>query len=114
MREALLDFMSSLGFTSQAFARGEDFLRSAGRRTTRCLIADVQMPEMGGLELHERLAAAGDRIPTVLITAYPDEGVRARALGAGVLGYLVKPFSDAALLGCIRSALQRQSEIDHE
>jgi FixJ family two-component response regulator len=113
VREALVDFMNSLGFISQAFARSEDFLRSDWRRTTQCLIADVQMPDMSGLELHEHLARSGEPMPTVLITAYPDENVRARALGAGVLGYLVKPFSDAALLGCIQSALERRRELHH-
>jgi FixJ family two-component response regulator len=110
MREALVDFMSSLGFISQAFGRSRDFLRSEWRRTTQCLIADVHMPEMSGLELYDHLAVSSDPIPTVLITAYPDENVRARALSAGALGYLVKPFSEAALLGCIHAALDRSPD----
>jgi CheY-like chemotaxis protein len=65
------------------------------------MIADVQMPGMTGIELHNRLVASGQPIPTILITAFPDEGARERALQAGVIGYLAKPFSEAELLACI-------------
>jgi FixJ family two-component response regulator len=70
-----------------------------------CLIADMQMPGMTGLELHNRLVTSGEPIPTVLITAFPDERARERALQAGVVGYLTKPFSENELLAYIRSAL---------
>jgi FixJ family two-component response regulator len=66
------------------------------------------MPGMSGLELHKRLIASGRRIPTVLITAYPDETVRTKALRAGVIGYLTKPFTDAELLDCVNSALEHR------
>jgi CheY-like chemotaxis protein len=65
----------------------------------------MQMPVMTGLELHQRLSTSGKPIPTILITAYPDDAVRERALSAGVIGYLSKPFGDEDLLACIRSAL---------
>jgi len=72
---------------------------------TSCLIADVQMPGMTGLDLHRHLSASGKPIPTILITAYPDDSVRERAVAAGAIGYLSKPFDENDLLACIRSAL---------
>ncbi len=105
VREATKGLMKAVGFIAEAFPGAEDFLRSGRRHDTSCLIADVQMPGMSGLELHSRLAASGKPIPTILITAYPDERVRERALRAGVICYLTKPFNEDELLGCIRSAL---------
>jgi FixJ family two-component response regulator len=105
IREALTGLMESLGFVAEAFAGGEDFLSSKHRQSTSCLIADVQMPGMTGPELHSRLMASDKPIPTILITAYPDDRVRARALQAGVRCYLAKPFNEDDLLACIRSAL---------
>jgi FixJ family two-component response regulator len=105
VREALTGLMKSLGYRAAAFRSAEDFLNSKRRRGAACLIADVQMPGMTGPELHDRLVASGEPIPTVLITAYPDEAARARALRAGVMGYLTKPFCEDDLLECIRSAL---------
>jgi FixJ family two-component response regulator len=105
VREAMTDLMDSLGFAAEAFASAGDFLRSDALRSTSCLIADVQMPGMSGLELRRHLVASGTAIPTILITAYPDDEVRAHALKTGVVGYLAKPFSDDELIGCIDSAL---------
>jgi FixJ family two-component response regulator len=105
MREAVKGLMKSLGYRVEASASAEEFLRSRHVRRTSCLIADVQMPGMSGLDLHRHLSASGKVIPTVLITAYPDDGVRERALAAGVIGYLSKPFDENDLLACIRSAL---------
>jgi FixJ family two-component response regulator len=105
IREALTGLMKSLGYRAVAFQSAEDFLQSKRRHRAACLIADVQMPGMTGPELHDRLIASGEPIPTILITAYPNETVRARALQAGVKGYLTKPFSEDDLLACIRSAL---------
>ncbi len=107
VREATKGLMKSLGFTVEAFPSAEDFLASRHLRRTSCLIADVNMPGMTGLELHRRLKAAGKTIPTILITAYPDDGVRARALTNGVICYLSKPFDEDDLLVCISSALAR-------
>ena len=108
--EATRDLMDAAGYAAATFPSAESFLRSDRRQRTSCLIADVQMPGMTGLELHTRLAASEKPIPTVLITAYPDERVRARALKAGVICYLTKPFTEEALLGCIQSALGRDDE----
>jgi FixJ family two-component response regulator len=107
VREATMSLMRALGFTSEAYPCAEDFLKSDGLQRTSCLIADVRMPGMSGLELYRRLVASGKPIPTVLITAHSDDGVRARALQAGIICYLTKPFREDDLLGCIRSALDR-------
>ena len=80
MREALRGLMKSLGYTAEAFASAEEFLSSLQVPLTSCLIADVQMPGMSGLELHRHLVASGKTIPTILITAYPDDSLRNRAL----------------------------------
>jgi FixJ family two-component response regulator len=105
MREALGLLMKSLGYTAEAFASAEDFLSSRQIPGTSCLIADVQMPGMTGLELYHHLVAAGKTIPTILITAYPDDSMRERALGDGVVCYLSKPFDENDLLACIRSSI---------
>ena len=105
VREAIRGLMRSLGYTAQAFRSAEEFLTSRQVPHTSCLIADVQMPGMTGLELHRHLVASGKTIPTILITAYPDDSVRERALGDGVVGYLSKPFDENDLLACIRSSL---------
>src|SRR5216684_2133833 len=98
-------FMRSLGYRVEAVASAQEFLSSRLVRRTSCVIADVQMPGMTGLELYQRLSTSGKRVPTILITAYPDDGVRERALSAGVVGYLSKPFEEDDLLACVRSAL---------
>lgn len=105
VREALTSLMRSLRYTVTAFESAEDFLNSSRRKNTSCIIADVQMPRMTGPDLHRELVASGNPIPTILITAYPDEVVKARALRAGVKGYLTKPFNENDLLACLRSAL---------
>ena len=99
--------MQALGFTIEAFPSAVDFLASSNVRHTSCLIVDVQMPRMTGTELHSRLVGSGYDIPTILITAYPDDSARTRALGQGVVGYLTKPIDEEVLLGCVESALQR-------
>jgi FixJ family two-component response regulator len=105
VREALTGLIKSLGYRAVAFQSAEDFLNPKERHGAACLIADVQMPGMTGPELHGRLVALGKPIPTILITAFPDEAVRTRALHAGVKCYLTKPFSEEDLLACLRSAL---------
>ena len=105
VREATKGLMKSLGFTAKTFSSAADFLTSRHLRRTACLIADVNMPGMTGPELHDRLRDLGSTIPTILITAYHDDNVRARALSAGVICYLRKPFDEDDLLVCIHSAL---------
>jgi FixJ family two-component response regulator len=110
VREALTSLVRSLGYAAVAFECAEAFLKSNGRRRLACVIADVQMPGMSGLELHARLVAAGEPIPTILITGFPDEKLRERALQAGVIGFLTKPFGEDDLLACIRSILGRHEK----
>ena len=105
VREALTGLMKSLGYRAAAFQSAEEFLNSKQRHSAACLIADVQMPGMTGPELYGRLVASGERIPAILITAYPNETVRVRALNAGVQCFLTKPFSEDDLLECIQTAL---------
>jgi FixJ family two-component response regulator len=105
VREALTSLLKSLGYRTVAFQSAEEFLNSKGRHSAACVIADVQMPGMTGPELFNRLTASGEPISTILITAYPDEMVRARSLEAGVKCYLTKPFTEDDLLACLRSAV---------
>ena len=104
-REGIGDLVSSLGFDADTFERAEHFLQSNNLNRTSCLITDVRMPGMTGLELHDRLVAAGKRIPTIVITAFPKESDRRRAVQAGILCYLAKPFDERQLVDCITSAL---------
>lgn len=112
VREATMSLMKALGFDSKAFNSAEDFLLSEHRLCTACVISDVQMPGMTGLELHRRLLASDNPIPTVLITAHADENLRASALKAGVIGLLTKPFKEKDLMGCINSALGRKEPME--
>ena len=105
-RESMRKLVTLLGYTVEAFASAADFLKSPVVPETDCLVADVQMPGMTGVELHKRLIEAGHAIPTILVTAYPNEAVRDRALKNGVVCYLPKPVDDDHLERCLRSALQ--------
>jgi FixJ family two-component response regulator len=104
-RESMRRLMRSLGYTVEAFPSAADFLASPRLVETACLIADVHMPAMTGLELYRHLIAAGYAIPTILVTAYPDDDVRARALNDGVVCYLRKPVDEKHLMRCLRAAL---------
>ena len=97
--------MRALGYSVEAFPTAADFLASPRLVETACLIADVHMPAMTGLELHKRLIEAGYEIPTILVTAYPDEDVRVRALRDGVVCYLRKPLDQEHLVRCVHAAL---------
>jgi FixJ family two-component response regulator len=103
--ESMRRLMRSLGYTVQTFPSAADFLASPRLGETVCLIADVNMPGMNGDELHRRLIASGYAIPTILMTAYPDDLVQARARKDGILCYLHKPLDENHLIECIRSAL---------
>jgi FixJ family two-component response regulator len=100
-------FLRSVGLIAKAFSSGEEFLRSPELSRTGCLVVDFDMPRMNGLDLHNSLSQLGKEIPTVLITAYPSEAIHARALQAGVICFLPKPFDEDDLLSCIRTALDR-------
>jgi len=106
MRETMKDLLDSAGFSAVTFTSAESFLKSKRARTVSCLITDMRMPGMTGLELHRQLVASGAAIPTVLVTAYPEEHTREQALEEKVICYLAKPFPADELLACIRSAIQ--------
>ena len=99
--------MRSIGVVAQAFSSGEEFLRSPELSRTGCLVVDYNMPKMSGLDLLNNLSRLGNEIPTILITAYPSDDIRARALQAGVICFLPKPFDESDLLNCIQAALDR-------
>ena len=104
-RESMRRLMRSLGYSVEAFPSAADFLASPRLGETACLIADLHMPAMTGLELHRRLIDMGHAIPTILVTAFPDNDVRARALNDGVVCYLRKPVDEEHLMRCLRAAL---------
>jgi FixJ family two-component response regulator len=106
MRDTTKDLLESAGFSAATFARAVSLLTYKRLDKVACLIADMRMPEMSGLELHQRLVALHRTIPTILMTAYPDERVRAQALKANVVCYLAKPFAAEELLTWVRSATQ--------
>ena len=103
-RESMRRLMRSLGYTVEAFSSAADFLASPRLVETACLIADVHMPAMTGVELYRHLIEAGYTIPTILVTAYPDDVDRARALNDGVVCYLRKPVDEKHLMRCLRAA----------
>ena len=111
-RESKRKLIMLLGRTVEAFPSAVDFLASRHLPETACLVADVHMPGMTGLELHRHLVDAGYAIPTILVTAYPDDVVRDRALRDGVVCYLSKPVDDNHLERCLRSALQPGTPIE--
>jgi FixJ family two-component response regulator len=112
MREALKSLMRSVGFRAETFASGEEFLNSNRLRETACLILDLQMPGISGLELQNRLAALQNRVPVVFITAHGNEEDRKRALQAGAVDFLRKPFSEEALLDAVHVALETSQGSD--
>jgi len=106
MRSALQGLMKSVGLLAQTFASSEEFLQSNQLHQVACLIADIRMPGISGLELQTRLNAENCRIPTIFITAHGDEKMRMQALRAGAVEFLAKPFDDTALLDSVRAALE--------
>ncbi|WP_422002486.1 response regulator transcription factor [Reyranella sp.] len=105
VRAALDNLLRSMGMTVVTFGSAEEFLDSPRRDEVSCLVADVQMPGMGGLALHRQLAAESRRVPIILITAFPKDHVRREVEADGAFGYLAKPFESASLLACIDRAL---------
>lgn len=106
-REAIARLMKSAGFTVEAFPSTQAFLSSPNVRNSSCLIVDLHYPRMTGIELHRRLVESGYTIPTILISGYLDDSVRARALADGIICCLTKPCDEDALFGCVSSALER-------
>jgi FixJ family two-component response regulator len=107
MRSALQGLLKSVGLPAQAFASAEDFLKSGQQQQVGCLVADIRMPGMSGLELQAKLNADQCRIPTIFITAHGDEKMRMQALRAGAVEFMAKPFDDEVLLESVRAALER-------
>jgi len=105
-RESTRKLVALLGYTVQTFPSAADFLGSSLLSETACLIADIHMPGMTGVELHGQLIKLGYTIPTILVTAYPDETVRKQALKDGVFCYLSKPVDDRELESCLRTVLK--------
>jgi len=105
MREAIQSLLRSVGFRAKTFASGEQFLQSDQIENTACLILDVRMPGMSGLDLQRRLMATQCRIPIVFVTAHGEEEALSRALQEGAVDFLLKPFSEEALLNAIQVAL---------
>ncbi len=106
VRESLPDLIKEFGFASETFSSAEEFLASGGMARTRCLILDVAMPGMCGPELQDELNRRKIRIPIVFITGQLDERLRSRLIGQGAIAYLIKPFSDAAMLEALNCAFQ--------
>jgi FixJ family two-component response regulator len=106
VREATEALLRSLGYHASTFASAEEFLQSEQVSNTSCLITDVQMPPgLSGVDLQDRLIARGHRIPIIFITGYPDDSVRARAMKAGAVAFLGKPYNHDHLLGYVEKAL---------
>jgi FixJ family two-component response regulator len=105
VRVATNRLVRSLGYVTHAFASADEFLRSPQVNATSCVIADVHMPGMNGVELQRRLRAQGSRLPFIFITAFPDASIRARALEGGAVELLAKPFDAATLIKCLDVAL---------
>jgi FixJ family two-component response regulator len=105
VRVAVADIVRSMDLTANMFASGQDFLSSNSLADTACIIADVQMPGLNGIELQQALTAKKLKIPIIFITAYPDERIRTKALDGGAICFLNKPFGGSAIIECIERAL---------
>lgn len=105
VRESTKSFVRSLGYRAVTFGSAEEFLESAHLTATACLITDVQMPGLSGVELQDRLIADGYRVPVIFVTGFPDDRLQRHVLKSGAIGYLCKPFSEDRLIACIDAAL---------
>jgi two-component system, LuxR family, response regulator FixJ len=106
LRRSLRNLLRSVGFGVETFASAEEFLRSAPRGSTRCLVLDLRMPGMSGLDLLRQLAVEDSHIPVVILTAHGDVETRRRSLQAGAVAFLDKPFRSVALLDAVRAAVR--------
>ena len=105
VRESLPDLLREFGFAAQAFSSAQEFLSSDYLNETRCLILDVAMPGMSGLDLQKELKRRGKEIPIIFITGQKDEDIQKQAFGQGAVRFLYKPFSDSILLDAVNAAL---------
>jgi FixJ family two-component response regulator len=105
VRDAMRTLVNSFGLEANTFACAEAFLQSGRVEETCCLITDWQMPGMSGVELQELMVAKGYSTPIIFVTAFPEERIRSRVLGAGAVGFLAKPFTEESLIGCLERAL---------
>jgi FixJ family two-component response regulator len=112
VRAATNNLLASHGYPVETFASAEEFLQSAQLSNSSCVIADVQMPAMSGLDLLMHVRALGHKAPFIFITAFPEEGVRARALKAGAICFLAKPFAGPVLIDCVETALNQYRGAD--
>jgi FixJ family two-component response regulator len=110
VRAATENLVRSLGFTANTFASAEEFLKSSRLRETSCVITDVHMPGMTGVELQAYLLAHDVNVPIIFITAFPEERTRDRVHAAGAIGFLSKPFDGGAMIQCIDKALAQDDE----
>jgi FixJ family two-component response regulator len=106
VRESTEGLVRSLGYLAATFSSAEEFLSSERLHDTSCLITDLQMPGLSGVELQRRLIAGGHHMPIIFITAFPEESVRARAMEAGAVCFMSKPYSEDRLIGCLDMALK--------
>jgi FixJ family two-component response regulator len=111
-RDGIRELIESLGYNAVAFASAEHFLQSGVIAHTTCMIVDLQMPGLNGLELQEALRAKGYHTPVIVITAFPNETRRKRALDGGAVGFLSKPFDEASLIRCLTAAIKSPSQVD--
>jgi FixJ family two-component response regulator len=109
-RDGIRELVEALGYKTVTFKSAEDFLQSGIVATTSCLITDLQMPGLNGLELQEAIQSRGYWTPVILITAYPNEQHRKRALANGAVGFLNKPFDEGSLIQCLTTALDTQRD----
>jgi FixJ family two-component response regulator len=110
VRNAARTLLRALGYSTATFASAEEFLQSGRLQETACLITDVQMPGMSGVDLQDHLNARGDKTPVIFVTAFPEEDTRRRALSGGAVGFLTKPFSEKSLVDCLTKALAHRSK----
>jgi len=106
VRRGTSGLLKSLGFSAIEFSSAEEFLNSGRAQDISCVITDVRMPGMSGIDLQDRLIAVGHKIPIIFMTAFPEERAKTRAIKAGAFGFLTKPFAQNALLDCVHSALR--------
>ncbi|WP_019903559.1 response regulator [Methylobacterium sp. 77] len=106
VRKATESLIRSLGYVARTYASASDYLKPSQQKSADCLITDVQMPDMTGIELYQRIIATGSKIPVIFVTAFPTEALRNRALAAGACGFLSKPCDGATIIRSLEEALR--------